>query len=163
MPTKEWRKKNPERQKALAKISNAKRWEKLKDDPAFKAKAIAKTRAWYKKNRERALLQKRIDNAKPEVKTRRLNNALKNMYGITLDERDALFDLQGRKCAVCKNSHARRWEVDHCHTSGAVRGILCSGCNLMLGHGRDDPKVLADGITYLLAGGFENVARIIKK
>jgi hypothetical protein len=159
----EWRKKNPEKQKALAKASNAKRWARVKDDPVVKAKAVAKTRAWYKDNRERALLQKRLDNAKPEVKARRLNNALQNMYGITAAQRDALFDLQGRKCAICEASDSRRWEVDHCHSSGAVRGILCSGCNLMLGHGRDDTQIMTSAIRYLKAGGFENVARIIKR
>jgi hypothetical protein len=39
--------------------------------------------------------------------------------------------------------------VDHCHTTGAVRGILCHHCNLLLGHAKDAEDTLLSAVTYL--------------
>ena len=158
MPTAQWRKENPEKQKLLAKRAAARRWARIKDDPIVKAKNNAKTRAWYAENRERALAAKKKNNENPAVKKRRANNALLKMYGITLERREELFNLQGKKCAICKSdSPSRRWDTDHCHATGVVRGILCSSCNLMLGHGRDDEEILLSAVKYL------KTARIIKR
>jgi hypothetical protein len=76
---------------------------------------------------------------------------LKHAYGITLDQRDAMLLAQGGVCAVCQaeKSGQRDWHTDHCHTSGAVRGILCHGCNTALGLFKDNPTTLASAITYL--------------
>lgn len=54
---------------------------------------------------------------------------------------------QGGKCAICPNGLA--YAVDHCHTTGKVRGYLCSHCNLMLGHAQDNPEVLRRAAQYL--------------
>lgn len=129
-----------------------------------KEAARQRTREWYKNNRNRALQSKKARNAVPEVRLRRRNNAHLKLYGITLKQRADLFKAQGCKCAICGSSESgRRWELDHCHETGAVRGILCSGCNLLLGHGRDNPNTLMAAAAYLGRGGFENVARIIKR
>jgi len=39
--------------------------------------------------------------------------------------------------------------IDHCHDTGAVRGVLCKKCNLALGLANDDPKILSGLIAYL--------------
>jgi Recombination endonuclease VII len=143
------------------KASRARHWAKIKDDPIVKAKNIEKTRKWYKENRERALINKKRRNSIPEVKFRRRNNAHLKLYGISLMQREALFVAQGSKCGICNTENpGLRWELDHCHKSGLIRGILCSGCNLLLGHGRDDPKVLAAAIEYLERLRPEGVTRI---
>ena len=68
---------------------------------------------------------------------------LKRYYGMTLEDWEALFNSQGRCCAVCRSSHSGRktgqWCTDHDHVSEKVRGILCNGCNAALGHTKDDP------------------------
>lgn len=78
-------------------------------------------------------------------------SALKQNYGITPEEWDDLFQAQGGVCASCGDEPLegakRRFHVDHCHTSGAVRGILCHGCNVALGYLKDDSKRI-----QLLAG-----------
>ena len=83
---------------------------------------------------------------------------LKRHYGLTPDEWDALFLLQGFCCAVCKTLTPGRkngqWSTDHCHVGGKVRGILCNGCNLALGHVKDDPKRLRLLAEYLETGGW---------
>lgn len=51
-------------------------------------------------------------------------------YGITGDDYEALLKRQGGKCAICRaRPRSKRLAVDHNHTTGAVRGLLCSRCN----------------------------------
>lgn len=53
-------------------------------------------------------------------------------------------------CAICgKWVTEREANVDHCHRSGKVRGLLCRDCNLGLGNFKDDPALLALAIKYL--------------
>lgn len=84
---------------------------------------------------------------------------LRNFH-LTPEQFADLLDRQGGVCAVCKTvpENARRWHVDHDHAccpspgrscGECVRGILCHGCNLMLGHAKDDIAVLEAGVRYL--------------
>ena len=52
-------------------------------------------------------------------------------YGITLDEFNQRVQQQGGMCALCQVRPAT--DVDHCHKTGCVRGILCGQCNRHLG------------------------------
>lgn len=78
--------------------------------------------------------------------------ALRNNYGLTLEQWDELFESQGGKCAICGEAPdpaKRRFHVDHNHTTGAVRGILCHNCNLALGHSKESKDRLQAMIEYL--------------
>lgn len=62
------------------------------------------------------------------------------VWGLTLQEYDSLLDKQGGCCAICKgtSTHAhkgnkRSFAVDHDHTTGIIRGLLCAKCNRGLG------------------------------
>lgn len=82
-------------------------------------------------------------------------------YGLTEESYTEMYETQGGCCAICKlklqavNSpgragpRKRNTHIDHCHTTGKTRGILCSGCNLGLGHFQDDPSKLQAAIAYL--------------
>jgi len=74
-------------------------------------------------------------------------------YGVTLADYDAMLQAQDGKCAICQAPEAAQFKgvfhVDHCHASGAVRGLLCRGCNHMLGVVGDDPTKLLRAVTYL--------------
>ena len=70
------------------------------------------------------------------------NQRLRSIYGITLAIYERMFAAQGGKCAICNNSEVRthsktkqvmRLSVDHCHSSGKIRGLLCHRCNLFVG------------------------------
>jgi hypothetical protein len=80
-------------------------------------------------------------------------------YGITQEEYDSLFEQQGGLCAVCRcppevrNGIERRLAVDHSHKSGRNRALLCSRCNLVLGHCQDQPELLRRLMEYLLSHG----------
>jgi hypothetical protein len=75
------------------------------------------------------------------------------IYGITPDEYWAIYEYQGGKCYICERATGvrKRLSVDHCHETGIIRGLLCTGCNRnVLGHLRDCVMALARAIIYLL-------------
>lgn len=77
----------------------------------------------------------------------RTEGNLRRRYGLTVDERDALLAEQGGFCAICRKPPARIC-VDHCHDTGAVRGILCHACNVKLA-AIDDLDFHASALSYL--------------
>ena len=85
---------------------------------------------------------------RPHPNTNRIQN-LKQRYGITPDDYAAMFTAQGGACAICKRHPENKLAVDHCHTSGKVRGLLCMNCNQALGKFRDDTKIMEAAIAYL--------------
>ena len=72
---------------------------------------------------------------------------LKRRYGITAEEADAMLAEQGGLCAICKSAPAAH--VDHDHATGAVRALLCFGCNGGLGQFKDDPTFLHAAAYYV--------------
>ena len=77
--------------------------------------------------------------------------AIKSNYGITVDEYFELLNLQNGRCAVCKKlpDANKKLSVDHCHTTGRVRGLLCYKCNTAAGMLGDDPELAAILALYL--------------
>ena len=61
-----------------------------------------------------------------------------------------MIDQQEEKCKICgKEQSSKRLAVDHCHTSGRIRGLLCNNCNSGLGMFNDNPELLQKAIDYL--------------
>lgn len=75
------------------------------------------------------------------------NYLLKLRYGITEQQVEELRHLQGGICVICLRRPVAH--VDHDHADGAVRGLLCFGCNGGLGQFQDDPKRLRGAAGYL--------------
>ena len=83
-----------------------------------------------------------------------LNRRYKAVYDITLDDYRNMLNSQGGVCKICKtNADKRRLAVDHDHTTGKVRGLLCANCNQALGHFNDDPAIMLVAINYLQSTG----------
>jgi hypothetical protein len=78
-------------------------------------------------------------------------------YGVTPDFVEALFEVQGGCCAICRRPldgeklDLTAPQVDHDHETGLVRGILCRACNTGLGMLGDSVETLRAALTYLLA------------
>jgi hypothetical protein len=70
-------------------------------------------------------------------------------YGITLEEYNRLFVLQKGKCAICSVMQEKSLDVDHCHKSNKVRGLLCRKCNLGIGFMQDNPEICKKASEYL--------------
>lgn len=81
----------------------------------------------------------------------RRNRDLKRRYNITAAEYDMMLISQNHTCKICKDvcTTGRRLSVDHCHSTGAIRGLLCTNCNSGLGKFKDNPQLLAAAIKYL--------------
>ena len=75
---------------------------------------------------------------------------LKAKYGLSYDAYIGMLDSQHSRCAICaKPLTANTANVDHCHATGRVRGLLCRTCNTGLGLFYDNPSILSDAIAYL--------------
>ena len=72
---------------------------------------------------------------------------IKYRYNTTPEQVEAMRVMQGGTCAIC--GRAGRLVIDHNHSTGQVRGLLCFECNTMLGYARDDVTTLAAAIVYL--------------
>jgi phage-related minor tail protein len=120
--------------------------ERYRADPA---KGKAKSSSYYRANRERCLAQQRVYNASHREQRRRAARARKlRAYGLTIGGFERLFSRQGGACAICGVTD-KRLVVDHCHTTGAVRGLLCSPCNRALGALGDDIEGLRRATEYI--------------
>tara|TARA_R110000744_G_scaffold25672_5_gene63626 strand:+ start:255 stop:860 length:606 start_codon:yes stop_codon:yes gene_type:complete len=82
--------------------------------------------------------------------------SIMNTYKVTIEEAERLYLI--KKCECCDRDlsqnelHTRKADgqvVDHNHKTGKVRGVLCSGCNLGLGHFNDDTSKLENAIKYI--------------
>lgn len=101
-----------------------------------------KSLAWQKTNPERN-------------RALRAKSALRTRNGLEQDEYQSLLIQQGKGCAICgirDPGHARRsrrFDVDHCHRTGRIRGLLCQACNMGMGQFGDDPARLRRAAEYL--------------
>jgi hypothetical protein len=80
--------------------------------------------------------------------------AMRQNYGLDYKTYLKMVEQQNGKCAICgaeppTNQHKKRLNIDHCHATGSVRGLLCDLCNRALGLMRDDATLLTKAIHYL--------------
>lgn len=76
-------------------------------------------------------------------------------FGITRADYEAMLEAQGGVCWICKReqSSGRLLAIDHDHSTGDVRGLLCTRCNQGLGFFQDNIDYLAKAIEYLKTRG----------
>lgn len=119
--------------------------------------AKARYNAEMRDYRARRTLEGRSCNYRTSDKVRA--NDLRKRYGISVEEYDRMKADQGNACAICtrsfndaniQGSHEANCVVDHCHTTGKVRGLLCPSCNLGVGKFNDCPDTLRAAAKYLL-------------
>jgi len=84
---------------------------------------------------------------------------LQNRYGISQEKFDQMVTAQDRVCLICEQPETTiikgvlpTLSVDHNHSTGQVRGLLCRRCNTMLGLAQDSPALLERAIAYLSEG-----------
>lgn len=105
---------------------------------------------WLNNHREK---QREYRKANSELCKKRIQNCnLKKKYGISLEEYNTLFEQQNYCCAICNRQEEEgrgKRNVDHCHKTGKIRGILCQQCNTALGKVGDSEEILYKMILYL--------------
>lgn len=103
------------------------------------------------RNSERGQESRKRERPRPQ-------NFIKWRYGVTPALYNEMLERQHHVCAICKmpetlidrrTGKVKRLAVDHCHTTGKVRGLLCFNCNSGLGHFRDSSATLRGAISYL--------------
>ena len=119
-------------------------------------KCKASHRKWLKANPEKAKqaranwVVKNIEH----VQRRDRRRHLRNNYGLTPEDVEAMHTQQNGLCAICLKSPKGKLKtlaVDHDHATGKVRALLCSSCNRGLGYFLEDSDVMARAIAYLEA------------
>lgn len=112
----------------------------------------AKWRENNKEHQKELTRQWRIANKERHAENMR-RHAYKKLYGITIEQYEDMLDAQGYACALClkdiDDNGGKEFDVDHCHTTGKVRGLLCRDCNRALGLFQDSPTLLERAAQYL--------------
>lgn len=107
-------------------------------------------KAWKSKNPERwAYLQWKAH--------------IKHEFGITPEIFEFMWESQSGKCKICdrglikplttKKCEETKATIDHDHTTGKVRALLCNPCNVSLGLMKESPKFLRKAAEYLESYG----------
>ncbi len=95
---------------------------------------------------------KRENSLKYRIKNRKEIN-LKNRidrYKISLDSYQELLNLQNGRCAICGTEiNQKTCRIDHDHTTGKVRGLLCTSCNTGIGLFKDSSNIILNAAEYL--------------
>ncbi|MFE2075210.1 endonuclease VII domain-containing protein [Streptomyces misionensis] len=88
---------------------------------------------------------------KSSRRTASRNARIEKTYGLSPEDYQKLFESQGGRCAICRETRNTNLAVDHCHKTEAVRGLLCARCNgqLLARGARDRPEVLRRAADYL--------------
>lgn len=122
-------------------------------------------RSWYSLNKEERKATCREWNKnnpdKMKAKSKKWNNRnrlknreafLKRKFNMTLEDYDILLQKQDSKCKICKIDAldlGKLLYVDHCHSTGKVRGLLCPTCNSGIGLLKESTEILESAIKYL--------------
>ena len=82
-----------------------------------------------------------------------LKARLKRKYNLSIEEYKTLIESQNNSCKICgthaTNNIKGKLYIDHCHTTGKVRGLLCMKCNSALGLLNDNKKLVQNLLDYL--------------
>jgi hypothetical protein len=74
---------------------------------------------------------------------------IKYRYGLLMDEYNELLLSQDGKCAVCDTEFIKSPCIDHSHSTGEVRGLLCDACNRGLGYFKENANRLRNAAQYV--------------
>lgn len=135
----EYFKNNPEKFKLneeQMKLKNDRRRDKYSEDVSYREGLKIKSKEWHQNNPEK-----------------RIARRLKTTYGMSIEDFNSMMESCRHKCEICGYEDKSKKQifpvVDHCHTTGKVRGILCSNCNHALGKFKDSIALLSNAIAYL--------------
>jgi hypothetical protein len=133
---------------------------------AHKEEQNVKARAYYEAHREELKAKVSIYRKKNQVKIKavkkkygqsvkgkrvRKSAALRNSYGISIEDFERMYAEQAGLCAICgKEIIGKNCYVDHNHETGKIRCLLCSNCNTGLGFFKDSGKLLLLAAKYVI-------------
>lgn len=106
---------------------------------------------WRKANPEKHNRKHRTtEEGREKSRKYRRRWALQNRYGITAEQYEEMGIAQDWTCPIC-GVVSNNLHVDHCHSTGRIRGLLCRRCNPGIAMFDEDPKRLMRAVEYCLA------------
>lgn len=127
----------------------------MRNCPRCNERPVAKPRAAYCQEchadycREKKYWEKEKNRNYNSRNSERLREyRLKRKYGLTIENYNRMYTEQNGRCKICRK-HYDKLFVDHDHSTGKIRNLLCNTCNSGLGLFQEDPIILASAIQYL--------------
>lgn len=115
-----------------------------KEDSSFYDRAIVCKPCHNKRGRVWA------QNNKDKVSNYAYKGRIRRQYNLSEEEYKVLYEKQKGACKICSLvPNKKRLHVDHCHSTGNVRGLLCENCNRGLGMFKDNINLLKSAQDYL--------------
>lgn len=126
----------------------------------YRIRTRAAAKVWYHANREKMVEYQR-NQRKNYPPGKYSEYSRRSKHGMTQEEWEFMLIAQGNKCRICeceigqklgasyKESRKGLAVVDHCHTTGKIRGLLCSNCNTGIGLLGDSAENAARAAVYL--------------
>lgn len=109
-----------------------------------------RTQSDERKERRRQLDRERYAANPEKFRGKERERKYRLVYGIDSKQYKNALTAQDGVCAVCgEASNDRPLSVDHDHTTGRARGLLCTCCNVGVGMFRDSPELLVTAAAYL--------------
>ena len=119
--------------------------ERYHSDSDFRERTLARNRKWNDQHGKARAAKRRQE--EPEWFRLQVNLSA---HRITLDQYHALMERQDFGCAICSRPfEGQTPHIDHNHTTGKARGLLCIRCNTGLGKFLDNPEMLEKASRYL--------------
>lgn len=144
--------KNPEKVKEKGRRYRALNSERAKEDGRkYRAANPERVKEYSKKYRAENPEKLKEDNKKYRAANREklLSLGKEKKYGVSAKDVEQMNLTQGGACAICKVVPKKRLHIDHDHSSGKVRALLCNNCNLALGLLKDSSIVAHAAAGYL--------------
>lgn len=121
-----------------------------KEYAAKNADAVkARNKAYYQANKEEIAAKGK--EYRERNRKARSDSKAAIRFGVPVEEIERLRSIT--HCEICgvelQHYTTNLTAIDHCHEHGHIRGMLCSNCNLLLGHAKDDVAILRNAIDYL--------------
>lgn len=111
-------------------------------------------RRYVEKNKDRINEKRRknYQNLLTGIKLKVSRAGVRTRYNLSDDQYRKMLQRQKGRCAIChvsQDAARRRFDVDHCHKTGIIRGLLCIRCNRGIGLLRDDFTIIKRAMRYL--------------
>lgn len=130
-------------------------------------KTLMPSASWYERNKEKSLAAHKIwreNNREYDLERKRAwyykegrKRDLKKMYGLTPEQYQGILEAQNFSCAICGNTEGLC--VDHNHSTGVVRGLLCYDCNRNFIGDYEKPDKFYKAASYLEYGWQDGVRK----
>ena len=145
---------DPETGLSVAQLNQKKYWANYKrNNPNWRGRRATYQKKYREENLNDIRLKDKLKAREPERKAAILNARRLREYGISTEDYEKMLKQQNYTCLICggtkMNKSRKKLCVDHNHKTGVTRGLLCNGCNTIIGMTDEKIETLENCIAYL--------------